>query len=62
MLHYVEKILLFEDGVLCRKDGVIIWDSLGKTSDSSISHQAIGLEHIYLEVQSRISSHNLDMW
>ena len=31
------------------KDGVIIWDSLGKTSDSSRSHQEIGLKRIYLE-------------
>ena len=29
-----------------RGDGVIIWDSLGRTSDSTRSHQEIGLERI----------------
>ena len=34
-------------------DGVIIWDSLGKTNDSSRSHQEIVLERTYLEDVSK---------
>ena len=32
-------------------DGASIWDSLGKTSDSSIAHKEIGLKHIYLSTK-----------
>ena len=34
-------------------DGVIIWDSLGKTNDSSRSRQEIVLQHTYLEDVSK---------
>ena len=39
--------------IVSMEDEVIICNSLGKTSDSSRSHQEIELEHIYLDIQSR---------
>ena len=56
---YKELLRVIEHVLDSEEDGMIIWDSLGTTSNSSRSHQEIGLERIYLEVLSRISSHNV---